>query len=83
MTQMQIVIEIHETPKNDHERWVLAHGTPLPKGHGRLIDYTQIERNVLKKVGIKDRAYLLQAERTIMRAIDITQTVIPADKEGV
>ena len=35
---MQLVIEIHEPPKNDHERWVLAHGIPLPKNHGRLID---------------------------------------------
>ena len=35
---VQLIIEIPKTPKNDHERWVLAHGTPLPKGHGRLID---------------------------------------------
>ena len=35
---MQIVIEINDIPKNDHERWVMSHGTPLPKGHGRLID---------------------------------------------
>ena len=35
---MQIMIEINDIPKNDHERWVMSHGTPLPKGHGRLAD---------------------------------------------
>ena len=30
---VKLIIEIPETPKNDHERWVLAYGTPLPKGH--------------------------------------------------
>ena len=35
---VKLIIEIPKAPKNDHERWVLAHGIPLPKGHGRLID---------------------------------------------
>ena len=35
---MEIVIKIHDIPQNDHERWALKNGTPLPKGHGRLID---------------------------------------------
>lgn len=35
---MKLVIKIHDIPQNDHERWVLKNGTPLPKGHGRLID---------------------------------------------
>lgn len=26
---VKIIIEIPKVPKNDHERWVLAHGTPL------------------------------------------------------
>lgn len=26
---VKLIIEIPKTPKNDHERWVLAHGTPL------------------------------------------------------
>lgn len=34
----EIVIKIHDIPQNDHERWVLKNGTPLPKEHGRLID---------------------------------------------
>ena len=40
---MEIVIKIHDIPQNDHERWVLTHGTPLPKGHGRIIDESKIE----------------------------------------
>ena len=35
---VKLIIEIPKVPKNDHERWVLAHGIPLPKAHGRLID---------------------------------------------
>lgn len=26
---IKLIIEIPKTPKNDHERWVLAHGIPL------------------------------------------------------
>ena len=26
---VKLIIEIPKVPKNDHERWVLAHGTPL------------------------------------------------------
>lgn len=26
---VKLIINIHKLPKNDHERWVLAHGTPL------------------------------------------------------
>ena len=26
---VKFIIEISNPPKNDHERWVLAHGTPL------------------------------------------------------
>ena len=44
---MEIVIKIHDTPQNDHERWVLKNGTPLPKGHGRLIDKDKMMRDLL------------------------------------
>ena len=27
----EIVIKIHDIPQNDHERWALKNGTPLPK----------------------------------------------------
>lgn len=26
---VKLIIEIPKVPKNDHERWVLSHGTPL------------------------------------------------------
>ena len=39
---MEIVIKIHDIPQNDHERWVLKNGTPLPKGHGRLVDADEL-----------------------------------------
>lgn len=28
---MKIVIDIEDIPKNDHERYILSHGTPLEK----------------------------------------------------
>ena len=40
---MKIVIEINDIPRNDHERWVLSHGTPLPKGHGRKFEEIVVE----------------------------------------
>ena len=39
---MEIVIKIHDIPQNDHERWVLKNGTPLPKGHGDLVDFDRL-----------------------------------------
>ena len=31
---MKLMIEINDIiPKNDHERYILSHGTPLQKGH--------------------------------------------------
>ena len=39
---MEIVIKIHDIPQNDHERWVLKNGTPLPKGHGRIADIDKV-----------------------------------------
>ena len=47
---MQIVIKIHDIPQNDHERWVLKNGTPLPKCHGRLIA-EPTEEDIAKTVG--------------------------------
>lgn len=29
---MKVVIDIPEVPKNDHQRWVLANGTPYARG---------------------------------------------------
>ena len=32
---VKLIIEIPKVPKNDHERWVLAHGTPLDSNSDR------------------------------------------------
>lgn len=52
----------------------------LPKGHGRLIDYNWIVDNVIKQLGIKDRRYLLEAEKALMSIVDNATTIIEADK---
>ena len=47
---MEIVIKIHDIPRNDHERWVLKNGTPLPKGHGRIGDLDiLVKHNVISE----------------------------------
>lgn len=46
----EIVIKIHDIPQNDHERWALKNGTPLPKGHGRIGDLDiLVKHNVISE----------------------------------
>lgn len=57
-------------------------GCPLvevPAPHGRLIDYDWVVENVIKKLGIKDKQYLLQAEKALMILVDEAPTVIEAE----
>ena len=57
-------------------------GCPLvevPAPHGRLIDYGWVVENVIKKLGIKDKQYLLQAEKALMILVDEAPTVIEAE----
>ena len=61
---------------------IITNGTLLPKGHGRLIDYSWVVKNVIKKLGIKDERYLLEAEKALMSIVNIAPTIIEADKEG-
>lgn len=90
---MQIVIDIPEEIYQHYKKvWqkrrgsipetCIAFGTPLPKGHGRLIDYSWIVDNVIKQLGIKDRRYLLEAEKALMSIVEIAPTIIEADKEN-
>ena len=51
----------------------IANGTPLPKGHGRLIDAEVFSHNVVK--------YSHQSTKTIGQALSDTPTIIEADKE--
>ena len=54
---------------------------PVPE-HGRLIDADALKIDIVKKLGISDRRYLLPAENAIWSEINKAPTVIPADKEG-
>lgn len=73
---MKIVIDINDIPRNDHERWVLSHGTPLPKGHGDLID-----KNELIKRYEKDCGRRIYADNFIFDLENNTTTIIEADKK--
>ena len=82
---MQIVIDI---PDNKYQ-WIkdspqtydneyckaIRRGTPLPKGHGRLIDAEVFTNNVIK--------YSHQSTKTIGQALADTPTIIEADKEVI
>lgn len=80
---MQLVIDISEEDYNFLTKQVadgitnplkicIANGTPLPKGHGRLIDAGVFVLNVIK--------YSHQSTKTIGQALSDTPTIIEADK---
>ena len=73
----EIVIKINDIPKNDHERWVKSHGTPLPKGHGRLIDADALMEDV-KKHYFDDYSAL----RCIEIPVNNAPTILETDKEN-
>ena len=79
---MQIVIDINE---KDYENimnedtnnlvWgerAIKNGTPLPKGHGRIIDAEVFAHNVVK--------YSHQSTKTIGQALADTPSIVEADK---
>lgn len=79
----EIVIKIHDIPQNDHERWTLKNGTPLPKGHGRIMDVDKI----IKKM--EEREEQLKDDRAIYEtacvetALDMFgETIIEAEGGG-
>lgn len=49
---------------------IIANGTPLPKGHGRLIDADALNRKDVNCANVP------------MNFIDTAQTIIEADKEA-
>ena len=73
---MKLVIDIHDIPQNDHERWVLKNGTPLPKGHGRLIDADALDLE--KEVSMADD---WKTAHEIANCVKYAPTIIEADKE--
>lgn len=81
---MQIVIDIDDETYKDIKKGTIsfrdvplesvnaiANGTPLPKGHGRLID----EREVYKKL------YYRCLAKVARKVLNETPTIIEADKE--
>ena len=85
---MQVVIEIderyYEIIKNDVGHGcdfkpfkIIANGTPLPKGHGRLKDVDWIDDNCEDHRSDKDGSWCY-----VWRDIDSAPTIIEADKES-
>lgn len=63
--------------------FAIQHGTPLPKGHGRLKDSDAICKDIISALGIRDENYLLEAEKAVYKRIKNAPTIIEADREGV
>lgn len=94
---MKIVIDIDEEEfrfindlckqgyANGHEI-LIAKGTPLPKGHGDLIDKEKLKANIngwyafMKDICKQPHMTLKQEE--IIGKIDMMTPIIEADKEG-
>lgn len=98
---MQIVIDIPENFYYKAKRGffelfdirevrdAIANGTPLPKGHGRLIDADGFKKYVMD--GFEESSGLFKTEEfrdlarstaiSICQDVDEMETVIPADKE--
>ena len=86
MEHVEVVIKIPEYYLTHPQDYIclaecVRRGVLLPRGHGKLIDYSWVVDNVIKKLGIKDERYLLEAEKALMSIIEIAPTIIEADKE--
>lgn len=56
----------------------IANGTPLPKGHGRLIDADELKNDAQTMTEWNGDVFRCVTERTI----DYAPTIIETDKEG-
>lgn len=88
---MEIVIKIEEslyntimcTPNSPVLGWYeIAHGTVLPKGHGRLIDADKLNKK--RKYLIQTHSGLSPMSEWFIKADDLfsAPTIIKADKEN-
>ena len=89
---MQIVIDISEEEYNaikendmgfynGHFFRMIRNGTPLPKGHGKIIDVN----NLLDRIGLEDNESNREdnvGEIITLEDFDFTPTIIPADTES-
>lgn len=57
----------------------IAHGIPLPKGHGRLIDAEDVKNNHEKWIGYLDDDMIARLNIAVDKHIP---TIIEADKES-
>ena len=65
-------------------RKAIRNGTPLPKGHGRLIDTDSIHK-IIKPIERTDTEWGITAEtaiRLIHEAVNRAPTIIEAESEG-
>ena len=84
---MQIVIEIHEkdyqSMKNGHIPYsvlsTIINGTPLPKGHGRLIDYGYVMDAIDDWINEGEYDYT-NATNYLRNRIRNVPTIIPAER---
>ena len=58
--------------------YTIAHGTPLPKGHGRLIDADAIEYDKESLETDSSQVFLVVDKDSI----DLMPTIVEADKEN-
>ena len=91
---MQVVIDISEQDYELACKWpdaliaVYAHaiknGTPLPKGHGRLIDANELSERIqgfidYHKTTVNEQTNIFN--RHILDGIQQSNEIVPADKE--
>ena len=67
---VRLIIEIPKTPKNDHERWALAHGTPLDDVKAEIDE--QYDRV---------RPYNIDIAQGLELALDILDNIDKAESE--
>ena len=90
MSDIELVIKIPEGLKNDFEseQWTalscmemkdaLEKATPLPKGHGKLIDADELKKEYPHDT---DWEYPVNTNSYVVESIDNMTTIIEADKE--
>ena len=80
----KLVCEGFERPFTEEERNILirtiGNGTPLPKGHGRLVDADE-EIKYARKWIKHPNQYISQRNKDFIYYLEKAETVIPADNE--
>lgn len=87
---MKLVIDIDEdlykAIRDCAEPQILSHiaiknGTPLPKGHGRLIDVDDMLRRIKNFIDVPDK-YISQRNKDFVYCLEREEVIIQADKDG-